>query len=75
MAKAQDRVFEEIIADLSEEFKLNKQAVRFIIMDYYKQVRKTLSYGDPYQRIPLISVRVPGLGVFKVKNCQRSNKL
>lgn len=66
-----DSVFEEIIEELAEEFRLNKKVVRFLVMTYYKEVRDIIREGDLYDLSTLKGVYMPGLGKFKVKSKRR----
>lgn len=66
--KVQDEVFEDIISDLSEEFQLDKQVIRYVIMNYYKNVRDIMRFADPNTPYGVKSIRLSGLGKFRVKN-------
>ncbi len=66
-----DRVFEEIIKELSEEFNLNKKVIRFIISNYYRNVRDIIREGDIYDVSTLKGIYIPGFGALRVKNKKR----
>lgn len=63
-----DSVFEEIIEELAEEFRLDKKIVRFLIKTYYKEVRDIMREGDLNDYSTLKGIYMPGLGKFKVKS-------
>jgi nucleoid DNA-binding protein len=66
-----DPVFNEIISDLAEEFQLDKRTVRYVIMDYYKEIRDIIRFGDLNDYKSLKGIYIPGFGKIKVRTKKR----
>jgi hypothetical protein len=71
----QDPVIDEIIAELSDEFQLPKHVVRFIYMNYYKNVRDVIRSGDVFDDSTLKGVYIPRFGKIEVKSEKKIEKV
>lgn len=66
-----DREYEEILSELAEEFRLNKNVVRYIINAYYREVRDIIREGDMNDYRSLKGIYIPRFGKLRVKSRQR----
>lgn len=57
-----DRVTEEILDEVAEEFKLRKSTVRYIYMNFWKHVSDIIREGDIYEYESMWNIYIPGLG-------------
>lgn len=66
-----DPDFEEILDELAEEFKLKKSVIRFVIMNYYRNVRDIMREGDLDDMSTLKAIYIPGFARLGIKSKRR----
>lgn len=68
---AQDKVFNKIVSELSEEFDMPKAKIDFIVRSYYKEAKEIIESGDLDDLSTLKAIHFPGFGKMILKSADR----